>query len=722
MSSGGGGREEDEYQYESQLTTATDMSSYVPNQGSEPLCWLHSSIKVLLRLVSNILNYRYSNPEFDFGEQKPKKKRTWDVLFEVVSDLKFHDPDIETKLIKQLMYAEEKQQEAETAAAAGEAAAGEAAAGAAGAAGAAAGLDIHFKDSYKKLLLYVLFNCLIRLRFECVNSEGEFTKDVFEYFTEILNEPSLFLSRLNDSKYAFLLQNRKFTSEISDILSEFKEATSAIGGGGGVSAGEAELDEDELDEDELREALDEAETADAVVDSANIFFTEQKENDVWWRRWANLVWPVRLAPAEPAPIFQVVSYETLDSDSVNAVIDAIKNGLHVSIEVTLGQDAFAKAFLSHYENKRRPVAHLLEPVGPRHAMTIIDHCEYWNGESKEDVFTIQNSYGEGWGNNGTIKYTLEELTRLKTDCCWVTPIDPSILKKKHTAIKSKAGPFVSKTNIVFDSFDKLIYLCAHGRSIRLLEQNIQMRKMICQKNNTVFNIWAYKDESRRNPIQVALSLGKMDFVDYLLTLNENPLIMACIYGYLDIVTYLLDGGVDVNFRDSNGNYPIIMACIYGHVDIVRLLLDKGADINIQDEDGDSPIGVSCYNGHYPIVQLLLEGGVEINTKNNDGEGPLELARLGMEKAQTQEHKEIFSAIISLIPPESGGGGESKRPRHKGGGGDEGVKDRTKRLGVEKQETGKRSRKKLIHKQKRRTVRRNSHSKKRKQTRRLRPRK
>ncbi|XP_014811587.1 PREDICTED: protein phosphatase 1 regulatory subunit 16A [Calidris pugnax] len=73
--------------------------------------------------------------------------------------------------------------------------------------------------------------------------------------------------------------------------------------------------------------------------------------------------------------------------------------------------------------------------------------------------------------------------------------------------------------------------------------------------------------------------------------NEDGLTalhQCCIDDFGDVVTILLDGGADVNARDSELWTPLHAAATCGHLLLVQLLIQRGADLLAVNSDGNMP--------------------------------------------------------------------------------------------------------------------------------------
>lgn len=58
----------------------------------------------------------------------------------------------------------------------------------------------------------------------------------------------------------------------------------------------------------------------------------------------------------------------------------------------------------------------------------------------------------------------------------------------------------------------------------------------------------------------------------------TPLHFAAREGHFDVCRFLIDKGVDIHWRDSDGNSALNLAVESHNVDVVRLLLSAGASV------------------------------------------------------------------------------------------------------------------------------------------------
>src|SRR6516225_5718565 len=103
-------------------------------------------------------------------------------------------------------------------------------------------------------------------------------------------------------------------------------------------------------------------------------------------------------------------------------------------------------------------------------------------------------------------------------------------------------------------------------------------------------------------------------------------------GDLTAVREQLDGGVDVNARDADGNTPLLLAAVYAGPECVELLLKKGADVNASNKLGATPLIRAATN--YEKAKLLIDAGADVKVKTKSGRTPLTLAARKAGNSQT----------------------------------------------------------------------------------------
>jgi ankyrin repeat protein len=88
----------------------------------------------------------------------------------------------------------------------------------------------------------------------------------------------------------------------------------------------------------------------------------------------------------------------------------------------------------------------------------------------------------------------------------------------------------------------------------------------------------------------------------------TPLMMAVSEGHMQAAMVLIDGGADVNAKDSCGMTPLMKAAYWGCIDTVIILINNGADINASNDFGDTPLSLAFDEGHGDVAYLLRERG------------------------------------------------------------------------------------------------------------------
>lgn len=101
--------------------------------------------------------------------------------------------------------------------------------------------------------------------------------------------------------------------------------------------------------------------------------------------------------------------------------------------------------------------------------------------------------------------------------------------------------------------------------------------------------------------------------------------LAAYLGAEGVTKILLQGGTEINAKNSNGLTALAYAAERGHKGIVKLLLEKSADVNAKDDFHEAALSKAAIKGHEGIVKLLLEKGAEVNARDGFDEAVLSKA-------------------------------------------------------------------------------------------------
>src|SRR5436190_13873783 len=88
-------------------------------------------------------------------------------------------------------------------------------------------------------------------------------------------------------------------------------------------------------------------------------------------------------------------------------------------------------------------------------------------------------------------------------------------------------------------------------------------------------------------------------------------------GNLDRLRSLLEGGINPNAEDEEGESALRLACWRGHTEIVELLIAQGANVNFAtDSEFYTALMIASYHGHTDIVRILLKHGAKVNAEDD----------------------------------------------------------------------------------------------------------
>lgn len=87
---------------------------------------------------------------------------------------------------------------------------------------------------------------------------------------------------------------------------------------------------------------------------------------------------------------------------------------------------------------------------------------------------------------------------------------------------------------------------------------------------------------------------------------------------IDICNLLIEGGVDVNAKDTAGYTALHKALIWGNSKLAKTLIKAGANVNAQTKEGYTPLLFAVERENAEMVKLLLDAGANINVPLIDG--------------------------------------------------------------------------------------------------------
>ncbi len=93
---------------------------------------------------------------------------------------------------------------------------------------------------------------------------------------------------------------------------------------------------------------------------------------------------------------------------------------------------------------------------------------------------------------------------------------------------------------------------------------------------------------------------------------------------------LIEGGAEVNARNSGGYTAIHRASFMGYERTVRELIKAGANVNIEDNRKGTPLHEAAFMREIGNVRAIIEAGGNVNARNDKGYIPLHLVCIGGE--------------------------------------------------------------------------------------------
>jgi ankyrin repeat protein len=129
---------------------------------------------------------------------------------------------------------------------------------------------------------------------------------------------------------------------------------------------------------------------------------------------------------------------------------------------------------------------------------------------------------------------------------------------------------------------------------------------LCAMFVAILELWAIGEA--RSDVRPAKAAGPA------LT-SEQSLHRALTEGPPDRTKLLLDGGANIDARNSHGATPLITASERGNLAMVILLLNRGAWVDAADHEGNTALHEASLYGHGRCVEALLAAGAQISARN-----------------------------------------------------------------------------------------------------------
>jgi glycerophosphodiester phosphodiesterase len=125
------------------------------------------------------------------------------------------------------------------------------------------------------------------------------------------------------------------------------------------------------------------------------------------------------------------------------------------------------------------------------------------------------------------------------------------------------------------------------------------------------------------------------------------LALATQSNFVAIVRLLVAAGVDINYRDEQGETALHVAARFGHENCAKALLEGSvihkADVDVPEKTyGWTPLFIACVDGHLPMVELLVAAGADLERCDLSG-------WTAKEHAALRGHMDIVTRLAEVVP-------------------------------------------------------------------------
>jgi ankyrin repeat protein len=150
---------------------------------------------------------------------------------------------------------------------------------------------------------------------------------------------------------------------------------------------------------------------------------------------------------------------------------------------------------------------------------------------------------------------------------------------------------------------------------------------------------AARDHSGLTASMHAAKLAKRELGELLTDsgYGKTRLMEAARNSDLKSIEQLIDGGSDINAKDTGGDSSLVYAVKANHLNAARLLIQKGADVNSRDINGMTSLMSAVGKNNREMVELLIQKGADVNANAGGMVDALTIA-------EWNGHKEIYELL------------------------------------------------------------------------------
>jgi len=216
----------------------------------------------------------------------------------------------------------------------------------------------------------------------------------------------------------------------------------------------------------------------------------------------------------------------------------------------------------------------------------------------------------------------------------------------------------------FKSFnaDKILKITLRNKNMDILKLLVKssLNKKSINENDKTITLLNYKTTQLNYILNFAIRNENMDLIRYLMEndefkrnininkpdFNEDyPIIIAFYTNNIEIFKYLMEQGADCNIKNNNDTSLLSLSINKSKYSFVKLLLNQYININEKDSSGNYPLMKAISQKAFDIIMLLVEyaknHNIDMNITNMNGDTPLTLS-------YRMNYQQIFRLLICYL--------------------------------------------------------------------------